>query len=374
MDQTVDSFRSVFQEQSATWMANLQPAAMWLLITLATISITWRFIQIVLQGGKVELGDILVELVRLCVLVGMVSYLIVNAPYLTDLLLRSAAAAAAVATGTSPVLDATAILDAGVNIGEQLMEAAGVTTIIFAALAAFLIVGLYAGIAAFVLVCYIEFYVVSAAGILFLGLAGAPWTSEIAKHYIQQLAGSAAKLYVLFLIVGLGTQLVGAWVVDENAEINFGEILYLFGAVLVLFCITFMLPAIVHGIIAGSSVGAMGPLAMMQTAMSAATSLAGGAFRAGMATKEAGAAAVAQAGASSLRGAAKAAGGGMVGPARVAGSVGKNLAAAAFTTVAGKALAGSVAETLRAQRVGGEAPATAPGEGGTIKPSGEGDG
>ena len=373
MDQTVDSFRSVFQEQSATWMANLQPAAMWLLVTLATISITWRLILIVLQGGKVELGDILVELVRLCVLVGMVSYLILNAPYLTDLLLRSAAAAAAVATGTNPVLDATAILDAGVNIGEQLMEAAGVTTIIFAALAAFLIVGLYAGIAAFVLVCYVEFYVVSAAGILFLGLAGAPWTSEIAKHYIQQLAGSAAKLYVLFLIVGLGTQLVGAWVVDD-AEINFGQILYLFGAVLVLFCITFMLPAIVHGIIAGSSVGAMGPLAMMQTAMSAATTLAGGAFRAGMATKEAGAATVAQMGASSLRGAAQAAGGGMGGAARVAGSVGKNLAAAAFTTVAGKALTGSVAETLRAQRVGAESPAAGPGEGGSISPSGEGDG
>lgn len=378
MEPTIGTFRTAFRDQTGEWMANLQPAALWLLVTLAAISLAWRFVQVVIQGGKVELGEILLELVRHIMLVGGVSYLITNAPELTNLLLRSAIQAAHTASGAAYELNAAGILNAGIDLGQQLMAAAGWQTIVFATVAAFLIVGLYAGIAAFVLVCYIEFYTVSAAGVLFLGLAGAPWTSDMAKHYVKQIAGSAAKLYVLYLIVGIGMEIIDDWVLSDGS-INFGETLTLFGAVLVLFCITFMLPAIVHGIVAGSSVGAMGPLAMMQTAMNAATSLAGAAVRGGAALQAAAGLTAAQAGAGSLREAVGAAGGGARGVANVAGGMAKNLGAGLLGTAKANALgASSTAGTLEAMRAGlvqGVATGT-PGAGagveGTITPGGGG--
>lgn len=394
----MDSFQIAFRDASGVWLDNLQPVALWLLVTLATISIAWRFVQVVIQGGRVELGEILMEVIRFVMLVGGVAFLIENAPALTGLMLDSAADLAGQATGTSQALRPNAILTAGVSVAEQLMVAASPLTLLFAALAGFLIVGLYAGIAAFILVTYIEFYVISAAGIWTLGLAAAPWTSDIAKHYIRGIAATAVKLYVLYLIVGIGLDLVGAWVITPD-QINYGEVFMVFSVVLVLFVMTFMLPAILAGIVAGSSVGAMAPLAMMQTAMQGAAAMTAMAVRGGAAAHAAGGLAGAQMGATSLggavraavaaapaapgsvqpsRGTALAAGAGAVG--EYAGKTATNLAAGLFGNVKGRIVGqGSTAGTIEGMRetflAGSGAGATTPRGGveGTITPGKGGD-
>ena len=357
MGGSIDTLGVAFHEQTALWFTNLQPVAFWFLVTLWTITLAWKFALIVLQGGKVEFGDLLIELVRRVMLFGLVLYVIQNADWLASLLLESAMALANEAAGRPPVVSAGAMLDRGVGIGQDIMARSGLSLIVFSSFAAFFIVACFAAISAFCLVCLAEFYITAGIGSVFLGFAGSPWTSEIAKRYVMQVGGAAAKLLGLYLIIGFADQMLDAWVLvpagpgEEPANLTFGQVLRLFGIVLVVAFLTFQIPAIMHGLIGGASIGAMGPMAMMQASMQATTALAGAALRGGAAVQAAGSLTAAQAGASSLREAVGAAGGGARGAATVAGGVAKNLGAGLLGTAKAKALgASSTAGTLNAMR------------------------
>lgn len=376
MGGSIDTLAVSFHEQTALWFTNLQPVALGLLGSLWTISLAWKLVPIVLQGGKVELGDILTELVRSIMLFGGVLYLILNADWLVSILLESAMTLANVATGTPAIVSPGAFLDRGVGIGQDIMARSGIGLMVFSSLATLLIVGAFAAIAAFSLACLAEFYITAGIGSVFLGFAGTPWTSEIAKRYVMQVGGAAAKLLGLYLILGFADQILAAWVLEpagpgeEPADLTFAQVLRLFGIVLVIVFLAFVIPAIMHGLVGGASVGAMSPLAMMQASMQATTALAGAAIRGGAAVQAAGGLSAAQMGAGSVGGAIRGAmanapaapgsltpsagsqavaGLGAVG--EVAGRTTKNLAAGLYGNVTGQLLGqGSTAGTIHAMR------------------------
>ena len=370
MPAAVNAFSESFGALTGVWFANLLMPGLWLLVALTTISLAVELFRIILQGGRVEIGDVLVALVQKVLVFGFWFAVIANAMPWTRAILDGLVMAASVATGNTVALDPGGVLEAGVNLAGRVLDEADWGAAVFAAIAALFIVAFYAAICALVVQTYAEFYIVTAAGSLFLGLGGADWTSEPAKRYLWHSLGIAARLYGLFLVVGFGTQMVDAWVLSQGEIDSTVKVLTLFGAVFIVFLIAMMTPASLQQLVGGGSVSAMGPLALMQGTMSAAGGLGSAAIRGGAAVQAAGGLSAAQMGAGSVGGAVRAAMAGAapkpgslspsaggraaagVGAAgEVAGRTVKNLAAGLFGTVKGQALGqNSTAGNIQAMR------------------------
>jgi P-type conjugative transfer protein TrbL len=53
----------------------------------------------------------------------------------------------------------------------------------------------------------IEMYVIIGGGVLLLGFAGSRWTIPFAERYLSSAVAVGIKLFVLYLIIGVGTAL-----------------------------------------------------------------------------------------------------------------------------------------------------------------------
>src|SRR2546426_12357578 len=78
---------------------------------------------------------------------------------------------------------------------------------VFAALAALIIALAYVVIAAQLALVLIESYIVLGGGVLFLGFAAFRGTAAFADNLIAYTFGVGVKVFLLYLIVGLGSQI-----------------------------------------------------------------------------------------------------------------------------------------------------------------------
>jgi type IV secretion system protein TrbL len=106
------------------------------------------------------------------------------------------------------------------------------------------------------LLLLISGWVLMYAGIFFLGFGGARWTSDIAINYFKTVLGIGIQLFVMLLIVGIGSDLLSSFYAKMGKNVlNYEEL-----AVMLIFTIAFFvlisrLPLLLAGIITGSSIG-----------------------------------------------------------------------------------------------------------------------
>ena len=111
-------------------------------------------------------------------------------------------------------------------------------------------------IAVNMLLLLISGWVLMYAGIFFLGFGGARWTSDIAINYFKTVLGVGIQLFVMLLIVGIGSDLLSSFYAKMGKNVlNYEEL-----AVMLIFTIAFFvlisrLPLLLAGIITGSSIG-----------------------------------------------------------------------------------------------------------------------
>src|SRR5437870_13590663 len=65
--------------------------------------------------------------------------------------------------------------------------------------------------AALVFVVLVESFIVIGAGVLFLGFAGSQWTRFFTERYLSYVASVGVKLFVLYLIMGVGMGIAARW-------------------------------------------------------------------------------------------------------------------------------------------------------------------
>lgn len=372
MYDAINELQDAFASQTGAWFGNLEPLAMQLLLALSGIGLAWKFIETVLQGGRAELGDVLFALVQKILVVGWWLAWIRWAPDWSRALATSGLAAANVATGANVQLNPGGSFAFGVELAARLLDAASWDTLVFVGFVAILVVLVYAMLAALVVQTYAEFYITSAAGSLFLGLGGLQQTEGIAVRYIFALLGLSVRLFAIYLVLGIGEQMIESWVIAQGEITEARQVLTLLGVVAIVFFVAMLVPAAMQQIAGGGSVSAMGPLAMMQGTMAMAGGLAASALRGGAAVQAAGGLSAAQMGAGSpgeaVRNAMAAAppaagslspsaasqavaGAGAAG--EVAGRTARNLAAGLFGSVKGQVLGrDSAAGVIQAMREG----------------------
>ena len=180
-----------------------------------------------------------------------------------------------------------------------------------------------------------ESFIVIGAGVLFIGFSGSRWTKFFTERYLSYVASVGVKLFVLYLIMGVGITLAGRWSVILEQPASPMPFLYVAGGALVFVFVTWHIPSVAAALIAGTVQLSLAD--MQRSAMAAAhpgVAAASAVFRRG--------------------------GNGAMGPAHTSSTVGGGATASASNGVhpgagagakaAGVAAAASVAHTTAAAR------------------------
>jgi type IV secretion system protein TrbL len=373
--QIFDTLLDGYRTNSIRWYDRLLSSANRLFWLLATIELAWSAITWVL--GKDNLSSFTAAMVKKIMAIGFFYMLILYAnawiPTIIDSFKQAGSNAA---SGGTAIPSPSNVFDTGVDIASLMLQGlkdmslfSSLPTMIIAGWAALLIVGAFAWIAIQLLVTLVESYIVVSAGVLFLGFGGSRWTTELAQRYISYAVSIGVKLFVIYLIIGLGYNEALTWrdLVQDSDMLNNNNILAVFGGSLLLAYLATRIPTVAASMIAGSSNLTAGGL-VETGGIAAAASMAAGlriltsAYNAGrnVVTQPAGVMSAVQA-ASLHSTTQQAAGFSQTSTARVlAGTAWQNATA---NTVGGRLAAGISQQTQRLQSGNASAGATVAGPG-----------
>lgn len=249
-----------YKSAASTWAGTMQEAASRLYINLAAISLVWTMGQ--LPFHRSSFAEFFGELLRYIIFIGFFYWLMINAPQFAETIINSLRMLGSQASGIPETLPSD-IVDIGFNLFGRVCEEAKNINVnnfgsIFSALifsAAILVI--LTLVAVNVLLQFCAAWILAYAGIFFLGFGATKWTSDIAINYFKTVLALGASLMTMTLLVGIGIDII-----DENIKamstgtIRMFELGVVLVSVITLFLLVDKLPAMVAGIINGSSIGA----------------------------------------------------------------------------------------------------------------------
>lgn len=285
-----------FRTATVAWGGVITGHAAWLFWTLVVISMVWTFGFMALR--RADIGELFAEFIRFTVFVGFFWWLLQNGPAIGNSIITSLRNIGGEATGLGPGLRPGNIVDIGFDIFFRTLTGASVWSPLAAAtnlILALLCLFFLAFIATNMLVLLVSAWVLLYAGIFFLGFGGSRWTSDLAINYYKTVLAIGASLFGMVLIVGIGTSIVDQYYTNLSEGIQTQELIVIAVVCFIMVLLTDKVPALLAGIVNGSSVGHAGHTPMNSGAMMAGAAMAS--------------AAVATAGAAAVAGATQAAGG-----------------------------------------------------------------
>lgn len=251
-----------YREAASTWAETMQAAASRLYIALAAISLVWTMGQ--LPFHRSSFAEFFGELLRYAIFIGFFYWLLINAPQLSEAIIDSFQKLGGKANGQTGQLYPSDIVDVGFKlynvISKEIMNNFEIKMIgyyICVWLISVVILVLMALIGISMLLQLCAAWVLAYAGIFFLGFGATRWTSDIAINYFKTVIGLGASLMTMTLLVGIGTSII-----HDNMKMltpgtaNLNELGVVLVSAITLFLLVDKLPAMVAGIINGSSIGA----------------------------------------------------------------------------------------------------------------------
>jgi type IV secretion system protein TrbL len=223
----MDAIASGYRLASEGWLARLMPVAQRTFIVLAGIEVA---ISGALYGFRREALDELAG--RFVLKIGVMAFLFgLITSYATWIppIVNGFATAGEQAIGATGTVDPSDVLDIGVSLAGLLLHALdgmGVlqhpTTAMFGALSAAVVLGAYITISAQLLITLVESYVVLTGGVVFLGFAAWRVTAGYAEGFLNYAVFVGARIFLLYLVVGVGVDLSLQWLVAlrENAALD----------------------------------------------------------------------------------------------------------------------------------------------------------
>lgn len=282
--------KSDISGNSGSWMSRMETAASHLFFALAGLEFVWWGIIRLAKGG--EVGDVLVGVMMKVITLGFFYTFMTEAPQWVPDIVHSFMDLGQQAGGTTATTPSQifnlGVEDAG-NIINSLSKlapsfwkdvtdpggaAASYTlSAIIIGLCALTMVLAFALIALQLLITTIEMYIVVGGGIVLTGMFGSRWTLPIAEKYIGYALQVGIKLMVIYLIVGLGSEVSGQLMTAFYAQMKAGDTVtpFLnvgFGA-LIFGVIGYMAPGFAGSLMSGS------PSMSMSNMMPAAAAVGG---------------------------------------------------------------------------------------------------
>jgi type IV secretion system protein TrbL len=214
-DAILDGVVRVYTDASAGWLERIFPLAQRLFAVLATLEFAVSGVLWAL--GRDALDAVAAALLRKFMLLSFLFSLLSQFPLWLPAIASGFEAAGQTASGSGAVSPAQ-VLDYGLTIGGHILAGVddagilshpagaliGTVTVVIVLLA-------YALIAVQLCVTLCEVSFVLTGGVLFLGFAGFRSTAPLAEGYLLFLVQTGIKIYLLYLLVAVGTGLSQQW-------------------------------------------------------------------------------------------------------------------------------------------------------------------
>jgi type IV secretion system protein TrbL len=246
-----------YEAISTAWFSALGPIAQRIFWILAAIQLTWSAIWWVLdrEDGLAVVSSLL----RQVVAIGFFYALLLNGGTWIPAVIESFSQAGAAAARLSD-LSPTGVFDQGLALANMILNATadlglldGFFASLIAGITALVVVIAFAVIAAQLLVALVESFIVIGAGVLFLGFAGSRWTKFFTERYLSYVASVGVKLFVLYLIMGVGMGIAARWMpILERGGFSPIPFFYVMGGSLVFVFLTWHIPSVAGSMMAGA--------------------------------------------------------------------------------------------------------------------------
>jgi type IV secretion system protein TrbL len=246
-----------YEAISTSWFSALGPIANKIFWILVAIQLTWSAIWWVIdrEDGLAVVSSLL----RQVVAIGFFYALLLNGGTWVPAVIKSFSQAGATAAGLTD-LSPTGVFDQGLALANKILNATsdlglldGFFASLIAGITAIVVVIAFAVIAAQLLVALVESFIVIGAGVLFLGFAGSRWTKFFTERYLSYVASIGVKLFVLYLIMGVGMGIAARWMpVLERGGFSPIPFFYVMGGSLVFVFLTWHIPSVAGSMMAGA--------------------------------------------------------------------------------------------------------------------------
>jgi type IV secretion system protein TrbL len=257
----LDGIADQYRDASRLWRPRLIPIAQRLFMLLAGI-------EFAISGAiwtlrRDSLDDIAAKFLLKFTLVAFLLALITSFTYWIPPIVNGFAAAGEQAIGSQATVSPSGVIDIGRETSLTILQTLDVGVMlkdpamaVYGALAA-LFVGLcYTAIAAQLVLVLVESYVVLGGGVLFLGFSAFRGTAAFAENLVACMFGVGLKIFLLYLIVGLGSQMARSWIPVIRSSEFFGPaspLLQVVGGALIFAVLAIRVPNSVASRLSGSS-------------------------------------------------------------------------------------------------------------------------
>jgi type IV secretion system protein TrbL len=214
-DGILDGIVRGYQDLSVSWLERIQPLAQRTFAILATLelAVSGLFWAI----GREGLDAIAASLLRKFIVLAFLYSLLTLFPFWIPAITNGFQAAGQAASQTSGV-NPSQVLDLGGTIASKMLLSFGVlgfavnpVGVLLASFTSFFVVIAFGLIAAQICLTLIETYLVLTGGALFLGFAGFRSTAPLAEGYLIYAFQVGAKIYLLYLLLGVGMGIARQW-------------------------------------------------------------------------------------------------------------------------------------------------------------------
>jgi type IV secretion system protein TrbL len=211
----LDGIVRSYQAISSSWLERIAPLAERTFAILAALEFAVSGLWWAL--GREALDAVLAALLKKFVLLSFLYSLLYLFPFWVPAIFHGFEAAGQAASGTTAV-NPSQVLDLGLTIASNMLLSFGSIGFlanpsgnIIASLTALFVVIAFSFIAAQIVLTLVESYVVLTGGCIFLGFAAFRATVGFAENYILYAFRTGTKLYLLYLLVGVGSGLARQW-------------------------------------------------------------------------------------------------------------------------------------------------------------------
>jgi len=275
---TLTDVANAYKVTSAGWISTALGYAQHLFFALVAIELAWTAITYLLQRDS--LPDFVSQLVLKLMGVFFFLALLQNAPkWVPDIIDSFSQAGATIAGGV--VLDPSTTFGQGLQLAKSMLGTinnpnffTAMLAVLISVLCAIGVVVAFAVVAGQLMVTLIESYIVISAGIFFLGFSGSRWTLPFSEKYVAYAISVGIKLFMLYLIVGLGQTLASQWSALFTPGVIAAPDIYIgvAGSALIFMLLGWHIPSLAASLMNGS------PLMTLGTAASTlSATVAGGA-------------------------------------------------------------------------------------------------
>lgn len=206
-----------YSHATNSWYAYLFPLASHLFAMLGIIELAWSALWWTLE--KNDVTSLWTELLKKIITISFFYFILLNAQTWIPAIIKGFMVAGAGAANIS-TLDPATILDQGISVATSvfvplthngILNALNIGGWIVAVFVALIILVCFVSIAGLLVVTLVESYIVVGAGVLMLGFSSSRWTTKFATNYLMYAINVGVKLFVLYLIIGVGANVANTW-------------------------------------------------------------------------------------------------------------------------------------------------------------------